>query len=379
MTQRARTALLLALVTAIALAIGVYRFHHDRMSWDPDGTIYLRMVLQDRGAPPDTARAEANAYVRTLPAAQDPEAAGFYSDAPPAFFASQFALYRSRPLYPLAASLLYPRLSAADALRAISVAGYVACAPLMMLFLLRFTGPVLAAVGALALATSPWVLAMAALPEPDDVALALWILALWALHAYLERPGANRLVAVVAATAVLTFVRPAVFLPFGAALGVLIATPRGSAARGAAARAALAIFGVGVVFGLYTLLVHGPGLTQQLGWLYEWQTAVHGRFTGHGFLAWWAGAVVFNLALGAVVESYRHAALFGIVLAVLGLLAARRTIVAPLALGAFAASVFALLVNPTELNRTVTLPLTPVVVLLATIALAKLTARLEPA
>ncbi|HEY0615373.1 MAG TPA: hypothetical protein VGC96_12055 [Candidatus Elarobacter sp.] len=376
MTLRARTWLLVATVSVLALAIGAYRFHHDRLAWDPDGTIYLRLTLQDRGATPDAARREANAYVRTLPAAADPEAAGFYTDAPPAFYAGQFALYRSRPLYPLAVSLLYPRLGP-DAMRAVEAAGYVASVVLMMLFLLRFTGPALAAIGALALATSPWVLEMAAMPEPDDVALALWIAALWALYEYFGRPAPSRLLTVVAVTAVLTFVRPAVFLPFGAALGVFIGAPRGSAARTAARNAALAIFGVGVAFGLYTLLVHGPGIAEQMRWLYDWQTAVHGRFTGHGFLVWWAGAVAFNLALGAVVETYRHAALFAIVLAVFGWIAARRTLVAPLALGGLGAAVFALLVNPTELNRTVTLPLTPIVVLLATIALSTLAARLR--
>jgi hypothetical protein len=375
-TDRARASLLLVLVTAVALAIGAYRFQHDRALWVPDSAIYLRMVLQDRGAAPEAARVEANAFLRTTPAGHDPEAAGYYTDAPPPFYASQFALYRGRPLYPLAAALLYPRFGP-DALKVVSVAGYVASVVFMMLLLLRFVGPVLAAVGALALATSPWVLELAALPEPDDLALALWILALWGLHAYLERPALIRLAAVVAATLVLTFVRPAVFLPFGAAAGVFFGTPRGSVTRAAAARAALAIFGAGAVFGLYTLLVHGPGVVEQLRWQYEWQSATHARFTGHGFLAWWAGAVLFNLALGVVVESYRHAALFGLVLAVLGFVAARRTIVAPLALGVLAATLFALLVNPTEIYRPMVLPLMPVVVLLATLALGTLTTRLQ--
>jgi hypothetical protein len=373
-TARARAGLLLGLVTVIAIAVGAYRLHHDRLAWDPDGTIYLRMMLQDRGLSPDAAREQANAYVRTLPAAAAPEAAGFYTDTPPAYYATQFDLYRSRPLYPLAAAALYSRLGI-TALRVVEVAGYVASVVVMMLFLLRVAAPVPAALGALALATSPWLLEMAALPEPDDVALALWIGALWAVYEAVTRPGLRGLLIVVAVTAVLTFVRPAVFLPFGAAAGVFIGAPRGSAARVAAGRAALAIFGVGVAFGVYTLLVHGPGVTQQLRWLYDWQTAIHGLFTGHGFVAWWAGMVAFNFALGAVVETYRHAALFGFALAVFGLLAARRTLIAPLALGGAAATLFALLVNPTELNRTVTLPLTPIVVLLATIALDRLSAR----
>jgi hypothetical protein len=89
---------------------------------------------------------------------------------------------------------------------------------------------------------------------------------------------------------------------------------------------------------------------------------------------WWALAFVSTAALEFVVEAYRHNALFAIVLALFGLAAARRTVIAPVALGGAAATLVALVVNPTELNRTVTLPLTPIVILLATVALARLSA-----
>jgi hypothetical protein len=70
----------------------------------------------------------------------------------------------------------------------------------MYLLLLQFVAPWLAAIGSLALATSPWVLNLAAMPLTDDVALALWIAALGALFAYLRAGRTQWLVVLVAVT-----------------------------------------------------------------------------------------------------------------------------------------------------------------------------------
>jgi hypothetical protein len=374
---RAQAVLAFALVALLALTIGAYRFHHDRGLWEADGVIYLRMALQDRGMTPDAARTEANAFIRTTSQGRDPASAAFYTDTPPRYYADQFALFRNRPLFPWLAASLYPRFGP-DALKVVSVAGYVAAVILMYLLLLEFVSAWLAVVGALAFALSPWVLNLAAMPLTDDLALALWVAALGALFAYLRSAAAPWLAVLIATTALLTFVRPAAYLPLGAALGALVASPRGSLQRAAATRAAVGIALVGVLFIAYSAWIHGPGITEQLRWQYAWQQAVHGPFASHGFFAWWALSFGSTLALELVVEAYRHNSLFAIVLAVLGFAIARRTIVAPVALGGAVATLVALVANPTEWNRTVTLPLTPIVVLLATLALARLVSRPEP-
>lgn len=377
MRWRLHPAAALACVAIVALAIGAYRFHHDHADWTSDGAIYLRMTLQDRGESVEDARRHANAFMRTTAEARDPMSAGFYTDAPPAFYRTQYPLFRSRPLYPKVASYLYPRFGP-DALKIVSAAAYVAAVVLMYLLLLMVASPLLAAAGALAFAMTPAVLNVAALPLTDELALAAWIAALAVLLRYLRCGSRGWFAALIAVSLLLTFVRPAIYLPFGAALGAFFGTPRGSPQRTAAGRAAIAIVAVGIVFFAYTLAVHGPGILDQLRWQYEWRVATHDSSAAHGFFAWWAITFASAFAEELVVEAYRHNALFAIVLAILGLFAARSTLVAAIALGSAAATVVALIVNPTELARTVTLPLAPIVIILATIALGRIASSLQP-
>ena len=62
----------------------------------------------------------------------------------------------------------------------------------------------------------------------DELALCFWIGALGALYAYLRRPNPLWLTTFMLACALLTFTRPAIYLPFGAALGAFIFAPRGA-------------------------------------------------------------------------------------------------------------------------------------------------------
>jgi hypothetical protein len=369
----------LLVVAAVALAVGAYRLRHDRALWSADGFIYLRMSLQDRGAPADEALRIANRYALTATsAASDPESAGFYGPSPPAYYRDQAALFVTRPLFPALGALLLPRLGP-PALKVVSVAGYVLAAVLMYLLLLAFAPAWLAALGALALALTPSVQNLAALPLTDALGLCWWIAALAALFAYVRAPSPGRLALLVAATALLTFTRPAVYLPFGAALAVLLTAARGSSERAAAGRAVLAIAAVGVGFGIYTALVHGPGLGEQLRWQYEWQVATHGRFANRGFAAWWVLSVTAAFAQELVVDVYKNNTLLTAVLAFFGVLAAPRSLAVRVAAGAALASLVAILANPLEVSRTVTVPLTPLLILLATIALAALARRVAPA
>ena len=376
--MRSRVIALLAVV-AVALTVGAYRLQHDRALWEPDGFIYLRMSLQDRGAPRDEALRIANGYALTATsAASDPESRGFYSDSPPAYYRDQAALFVTRPLYPALGAVLLPRLGP-PALKVVSVAAYVGAAVVMYVLLLGFAPAWLAALGAIALALTPNVQNLAALPLTDELGLCFWIASLCTLLWYVREPSARHLALLVAATALLTFTRPAVYLPFGAALAVFLTAGRGSALRTGAGRAVLAIGALGVIFAVYTVAVHGPGLATQLRWQYDWQVATHGRFANHGFAVWWALSVLAAAAQALVVDAYKNNALFTVVLALFGVLVAPRSLAVRAAAGAAAASLVAILVNPLEVSRTVTVPLTPVLIVLATIALAALVQRVTPA
>ncbi|MDE2572984.1 MAG: glycosyltransferase family 39 protein [bacterium] len=361
----------LALVVLAAALIGVYRVHHDRAIWTPDGAIYLRLTLQDRGAPERIARDEANRFMRTTAEVRNPKSRGFYDDQPPLYYRQQFALFQNRPIYPALAAALYPRFGP-GALKIVSGLAYVLAVPLVYIVLAGLVTPWIAALGALGFATAPAVLEVAGLAMTDELALLFWVAALGTLLAYLRAPRLLALAAFVVAALALTFTRPAAYLPFGAAAGAyLAATPR-SAQRIAARRAAVAALACGILFLAYDHATHGAGLATQLRWQYAWQQQTHGSFAGHGFAAWWLLSVVGAVATELVLDVYKNAALFVVVLAAFGILLARRSIVVPVAVGAAIATLVPLVVNPLEVQRTVTLPLTPLVVILATLALGSL-------
>jgi 4-amino-4-deoxy-L-arabinose transferase-like glycosyltransferase len=362
-------------VAAIALAVSAYRLNHDRTAWSADGPIYLRMALQDRGLSAEDARRAANRFALTeTTLATDPESAGFFSDSPPAFYRDQAALFVTRPLYPALGALLLPRFGPFG-LKIVSAAAFVAAIVLMYALLLTFAPPWIAALGAVALALTPNVQGLAGLALTDALGLCFWIASLAALSAYLRAPEPRRLALLIVAVALLTFTRPAIYLPFGAALAVFLTAPRATVLRAAAGRATLAIAAVGVIFGAYTLLAHGPGIASQLHWQYDWQRAVHGRFANRGFGAWWLLSVATAFVQELVVDIYKNNMLLTVALAAFGVVLARRSTAVALAAGAGTFALFAILVNPLELSRTVTVPLMPVLIVLATIALAALAER----
>ncbi|HZW54179.1 MAG TPA: hypothetical protein VFF00_09090, partial [Candidatus Elarobacter sp.] len=165
-------------VVALALAVGAYRFHHDRALWSSDGAIYLRMALADRGVPPAQALRITNGYMLSATSeANDPETRGFYGDAPPAHYRDQAALFVTRPLYPALSSLLLPRYGPL-ALKIVSALAYVAAVVLMYVLLLAFAPPWIAAAGAAALALTPNVQNHAVYPLTEMLALCCWVAAL---------------------------------------------------------------------------------------------------------------------------------------------------------------------------------------------------------
>ncbi len=377
--NRIRTLCVFALVLVATAVTAAYRLHHDAQIWTSDSAIYLRMALEDRGASRADAKRAADAFMSTTPEAKIPESKDFYGPHTPPYYAAQYELFRTRPLYPRLAALLYGRFGE-HGMQLISAAAYVAASLVMLWLLMLLVPPWTAALGALAFATAPQVLSLAALPLTDELALLFWTAALGATLLYLRAPRPAVLAAVLVAALLLTFTRPAAYLPFGAACGVLAVAWR--AGGPPARRAALALLAVtvaaGLAFAAYSLAVHGPGLTAQLRWQYDWQHTVHGFGAGGSFGRWYAAALAAALGLLLTVAVYRYAALLPLVLAGVGLRVARRADAA-LLVGAAVGALAAIAANPLELNRTVLLPLTPVVVILATLGLDVLFRAARPA
>jgi hypothetical protein len=352
------------------MAIAFHRYHHDALRWEPDGAIYLRMTLQDRGLAPDAARDVADRFMRSTSEGTNAQSRGFYGPTPPEYYARQFGLFRTRPLFPRLAALLYPRLGP-HALQAISACAYVVAVMLTFWLLLLVAPPWLAALGALGFATAPPVLDLATYPLTDELALALWIATLGTIILAARRPTIALFGLVAIAALALTFTRPAAYLPVGAALGALFTGRRDATARRTALGLVAVTAGAGLVFLAYTLAVHGPGIAEQIHWEYDFARAT-GDARMRGFSAWYAYALARALGEALTLDVYKNGALFTIVLGAFGVIVASRTGLVPILLGGSCASVIALVVNPLEFVRTVELPLTPIVVLLATAALAVL-------
>jgi hypothetical protein len=364
-----RSLLALVLLVVASATTAVYRLNHDAALWPPDAAIYLRMTLEDRGIARDEARDRADAFLRTT--SSDPDSRAFYGAHPPAYYARQFDLFRTRPLFPRVAALLYPRFGP-HALQIVAALAYVVATCLLFAILLPLAPPWLAALGAFAFATAPSVLDVAALGLTDSPALLFWIASLGAILAFVRRPSAAALAAVALASLLLAFTRPAVFLPVGASLGAWYALRNDPAGRRAMTALVATTAGVAVVFLAYSAVVHGPGLAEQLGWEYDWQRAIGGRAAAHGFAAWYASALLRIVGDALTFDVYKNGALLGLVLAALGIAAARRTPLVAVLAGAACASLVALVANPLEFVRSAELPLVPVVVILATVALAVL-------
>ncbi len=369
-TATRSSAAALAVVLLAAAVMGAYRLHHDARIWTSDSAIYLRMTLEDRGLSRERAKTAADAFMRDTPEGRNPEAAGFYTPHPPEYYAEQYGLFTSRPLYPRLGAVLYGRFGPRG-LQVISAVAYVAASVLVCAVLMLFVRPWIAALGALAFATAPHVLSLAALPLTDELALLFWVAALGALLWDVRRPSPAVLAGVLVASLLLTFTRPAAYLPFAAACGLTLAVWREPARR----RAALAAVGTTalavVAFLAYSAAMHGPGLATQLRWQYAWQHVVHGPYADGSFAHWYLLALAAAAGVLLTVGVYRYAALLPVVLAAYGATATRRDDLGVL-LGAAAGTLVAIVANPLEVNRTVLLPLTPVLIVFATIALGRL-------
>jgi hypothetical protein len=363
-----------AVVVLVSLASGIQHAHQVRHDWSPDSVLYLRMALEDRGFSRADALAEADRYVLASGAPELAKIRFYYTGHPPAFYARQYNLFRNRPLFPWLASWLYPAYGA-QSLQIVSAAACILAAWAMFALLLLFVAPALAALGAIGLARAAPLLAVQGFGTTDGLAVLFWIVAFALSLLYLRRGGRAVLAGVVAAALALAFTRPAVYLLVGAALGALVAMRADPPARGRALRLLAAAGVAAAAFVVSSVVVRGATLHGQLHWIYGWQRDVGA--THRSFTSWYLHAVPDAVRVGLREDlHYHYRFLFlAFVLAPLGLLAVRRTPLFGVAIGALLAAPVALLLNPSDLVRTVELPMLPIVVLLATIAVAEIVRR----
>ncbi|HEY0383158.1 MAG TPA: hypothetical protein VGC72_13275 [Candidatus Elarobacter sp.] len=399
-----------AAVLVFAAAVAVNRYHHDLQRWEPDAAIYLRMALQDRGLTPDAARADSDRFMATTSEGRNPASRGFYGPSPPEFYARQFALFRTRPLFPYLGAALYPRLGP-HGLQAISAVAYVLATGLMFVVLLAVAPPWIAALGSVAFSANSAVLDMATYGLTDELALLFWIASLGAILAFARAPvgaiaahgraasgviaeharaprgavaayggvpSAALLVIVAVASLALAFTRPAVYLPIGASLGALIAVRAGAVPRRAAFALVAATVAVAAIFVGYAVAVHGPGLREQLAWQYDFSRATGAAPATQSFAGWYVRAEASAMVKGLLHGVLVNYGPFVVALAAIGFVLRRRTSLAYVLAGAACATVAALVANPLEFVRTIELPLAPVVIILATAAFATAAAALFP-
>lgn len=364
-TSRKYAALLLVFLVSIPLS--AFRVHQAIPQWTNDGAIYLAMTLRDRGLPKSVAYARADEFMLTTTQGRShPE---FYTGNPPRFIITQRDLFLNRPLYPLLASLI--PVKATLALKLVSGLAYALIPPLIFIAVLTFTQPWVALIAAIGAAAIPSVYEHAGLALTDELALFLWVAAFCAMLAYARSPSVLLYGVSIAAMAALLLTRPAVPLIVGAAFGTAVAV------RDVGKRIVpYALFGALAVlvaaFSGYTAAVHGATLNSELHANYEWQRTIHGQFTSHGFGAWRALVAVRAILLLPKVV-FANVGMFSLVLAGIGIIVYRGSVLTAMALGAFlAACATALLASPLDVERTVTMPVLPILVILAALGLGSL-------
>jgi hypothetical protein len=358
-------------MSVIAISFSLKR---DWSDWRPDSEIYLWMTVRDNGASDEVALDVARRFMVQENRLYDPDmstARLMYTDHAPSWWTAQFSLFRNRPLYPLLAVILYPRLGP-FALKVISGISIVLVAGFMFGILLQLTSPLRAAVGVAALELQRLVLFSAAMALTDALALLLWTISLGSAILYYRRPAWFFLVSLFCASAALTLTRPAFYLPLGASLGAYFAMRRSH--RLLTAISPLATTGlVAILYFCYDAAIHGPSALTQIRWEYNFSQEQHHSLINQGPLIWYVTAVLeggANMLATALLD------LGGFALVVFATLGAVRRFssnaLVCICVVAAAVDLLALLLNPINPGRPILLPLAPLVVILCVIEFEEL-------
>jgi 4-amino-4-deoxy-L-arabinose transferase-like glycosyltransferase len=361
-------------IFVVSVCVAAWQLHLNHDVWTPDGAIYLRMTMQHRGMDADSARTATSQFVLgelNKASVSNPATGGagdraLYGSTPPQYYVDQFGLFRNRPLYPIVAAAIYPKFGP-FALKIVSAVAYVAAIMAILALLLSMTATWKALIGALVFATQPVVLGLAALPLTDELALFFWTCAFGAVLTYQRRPSTISGIAILLASLALTFTRPAFFLPLGAAIGAYIVMRR-SVKPLVALAPLIATLIAGLAYFAYSAAVHGASLGTQLHWQYVWQQSINGSGSQSSPAVWYVkslGLSAYRMILLAVPN------LGGVIVVLLALLGLRYTRVsnaAAICVASAVAIALAIFANPLDIERPVLLPLAPVVIVLAIVA-----------
>jgi hypothetical protein len=196
----------------------------------------------------------------------------------------------------------------------------------------------------------------------DATALGLWTVVLTAIVYHARKPSLGALAVAIISAVLLEMVRPAGWLPLGAAAGYGFAVYRFGALerRRAASTMLLAQCAVVLAALAFNAAMHGPSPAEHLRWEYQWRQIVAPQ-PGQGFGAWYLHGVVrgIGVELASVVE--RGLPLFALASAAVGLVLRRRDPAAAPLLGVACVAPLAFLFNPADFRRALELPLIPVV------------------
>ncbi len=354
------------LLASVVLALSIvprFASWHAAMQL-PDGFWYARMMLEDRRQTRGAAETIDEAFFAPLLAhSPDPNLRARFEPAKPRLFEMERHMFLARPVYPYLASLLYGHFGF-SALMIVSTAAYILGAIAIYWLLSQFVQPSIATVVAVAAMLSPWQLRLAGAPITDMSALTLYTMLLAAGVLYARGSSIGWLALFGVFCALLTFTRPAIYLPVGAAIGVLVF---GIAVRDTfRMRRGLAMLGltiaVGAIYALYTVSIHAPGLRGQIAYLWTLHMQ-SGSYRDLPEATWYVlivGRTVAELLKDVITNPLM---LLLAAIGAFGLYMRRNDSGTAVLLGASAALGAAILANPifAGLMRTVELPLTPTV------------------
>ncbi len=360
-----------ALVIVAALAI-LFLSVTRHSTYSPDGFTYARLMLTDAGLSTSSAVEAAEAYYLQTPVGRNPRYRGMFQ-VPPAAAIEASKVIANRVLYPLSASWLYPKFGFRS-LVIVSAMAFVAGGIVLFAFLSLFSRPYIAAVATVLVLLSPPVRSAASSDLTDMSAFFWWVLALFGMARYLSAKDRLSLAVVAIASIALSLTRPVPYLPFFAALFCLV--PRAQRKSGLALGAATA-FGL-LSYAVLAHFVHSGSVSGQLEWIKS-----HQHYERHfeSLSKWYAYAVFQTVYIGVQHSILTVLPVIATLLAVIGMYLERQRAQIPLLLGAMFGCALAVLFNPVPyaLPRVFELPLSPVIVAGALLAVPHLTLLLRGA
>jgi hypothetical protein len=353
--SKALFAVLLAVV-AVAFVIP----HLRKPLFTPDGVIYARMMLADRGVPQTQARDDVRAFYLTTPLARDSRYRPFLLDDKRGMFTSTAKPFASRVLYPWIAAAFFP-WQHYYALPLVSAVAYVIATLLMYWMLLAFCAPLNSALGALLFAAAPIVRDFSAAALTDMLAISLLIATFGAMVRYALHGGNAYLALALACEIGLSVTRPLPYVPLGAALGLAayaFVTQRDIVLLRRAALLSIAAIIAWGAYALAAMLTHTPSLSTHLHWLYDaakthWLYGSTGPLSPaeqHSFGAWYGHQVV--LVARAWIKSLAIAVYppIALIVCACGLYAGRKSPVSWMLAAGILACCFGIFANPIELE-----------------------------